>query len=726
MGERRRQKAAAGASGPWLLVLAALVLLGVTAAPAVGAGAPRTANIHFPVLANASPEKLERLSRYDLLVVVASNGEWSPDQLGTLRRLNPDIVILPHMCFSYHGDWASPSIYGDLRDTLYAYDWWLKDPAGQRYYQPNGNGLINVTTNCPTNPRGQRFCDWYGDYLASRLGPGGPWDGVFLDLCIDEISWVVRQTGSEIDSDGDGVPDDLQELDADWTAGTAIAVSRLRELVGEDYLLVSNGGNTLYDQINGSTLEQFPEAPAGWYENINDPERGYIAIDTRYREPRFNIINPVWYIPVGEEGPLWSGYFIKKFTFTLASTLVFGGGYYSLNSTSYCESWWYHYYDIELGEPLGQAQDAAASPGDGPGIEWGDMIKLRRFSRGVAAVNPTNVTQAVELGGQYYDVDSWNGEFYPRSSARTTAILSSKMGCVLVGAGALPLGVTTVTRAAFDGTGVELEWDAVPWASRYAVYRSGVRGDGSLAEPTLVAVSSVTSCVDQSVEPERRYGYSVAPIDDMDCEGQGSEVTVVATEFAGGPSVALMVEEPDGTIVVTWTVPDVPGDMIFELERIDDKGDRQRLGRWAVEAGETQRFGDETAEPGRSYLYELFAVRGGGRSLVASVRARAPEGDAVETALLGCRPQPAHRGRATIAFRVGDDGRDAEEHVTLTVFDIRGRAVRRVLDRRLAPGDHSVLWDCRDGSGRTVATGCYLYALEVGRRTLTGKLVIVD
>ena len=47
--------------------------------------------------------------------------------------------------------------------------------------------------------------------------------------------------------------------------------------------------------------------------------------------------------------------------------------------------------------------DPVATPGDAPGVQYGDMIKLRRYSNGVAVVNPTDVVQEIELPGAYYD-----------------------------------------------------------------------------------------------------------------------------------------------------------------------------------------------------------------------------------------------------------------------------------------------------------------------------------
>jgi hypothetical protein len=691
------------------------------------AGFPRTANIYWPALSGCAPEELERLSRYDVIVLASRNYHQAPDALAELRDLAPDAIILPQMPLSYHTDHENPPFVAEIRDALYENNWWLRDPDGEICRIPgDGIGLINMTTNCPLNSEGQRFCDWIPGHIAGTFSPGGVWDGVFLDCTWDRISWVVTLSGVQVDSDLDGEADDLETLNGVWREGTAIAMAELRDLLGEDYLMVSNGANSLWDDLNGTTLEEFPEAHGGWYQYVTDEIGGYIVSDTSYRPPRCNIVQTNWTAPVGEGGPQWSGYFVKRFLFTLASTLVFGDGYYCISNEVFDRLWWFPYYDLDLGEPLGSFEDATATPGDGPDIENGDMIKLRRFSQGVAVVNPTNVYQEIELPGAYYDPEAAEGGFMPMASVRTSITLSHRLGRILVGNGTLRPAAMGSVLAEFDGSAVSVSWDAPAWATRYAVYRRGVRGDGSMTDPELLAVTEATNYRDIRVVPMRCYTYSVAPIDDLDCEGWASDPAVVCTEITVEPTVALMVEDPEGTPVLTWSPPNVPGGMIFELERHDDSGHREWLGRFSSKAGETIRYADGTAEPGRTYRYELFEVLGAGRRLIGWVRFDVPRDVRGATALLGCRPQPIARWPARISFRVGDDDNwEGGPGVTVTIYDVRGRAVRRLGGDPLTPGEHAVIWDGLDSDGRPVASGCYPYILEVGGRALRSKAVVI-
>ncbi|MBD3163138.1 MAG: hypothetical protein GF346_11860 [Candidatus Eisenbacteria bacterium] len=71
-------------------------------------------------------------------------------------------------------------------------------------------------------------------------------------------------------------------------------------------------------------------------------------------------------------------------------------------------------------------------------------------------------------------------------------------------------------------------------------------------------------------------------------------------------------------------------------------------------------------------------------------------------------PNPAD-GPVGIRYQVPADGR-----VTMELFDVEGRRVRTLVDRKLRAGDHAFVWDGTDQLGRPVASGTYWvrYAAE--------------
>lgn len=73
-----------------------------------------------------------------------------------------------------------------------------------------------------------------------------------------------------------------------------------------------------------------------------------------------------------------------------------------------------------------------------------------------------------------------------------------------------------------------------------------------------------------------------------------------------------------------------------------------------------------------------------------------------------------------IAFTLPDAGA-----VRLTVFDLRGRLVRTLLDAPSLPrGDHAATWDGRGDDGRAVAAGTYLYELRTSALREVRRMVL--
>jgi hypothetical protein len=66
-----------------------------------------------------------------------------------------------------------------------------------------------------------------------------------------------------------------------------------------------------------------------------------------------------------------------------------------------------------------------------------------------------------------------------------------------------------------------------------------------------------------------------------------------------------------------------------------------------------------------------------------------------------------------------------KQRVNLTVYDIRGRRVRRLVDSDLEPGSHSIHWDGKNDGGQPVASGLYLYTLKTGGKVFTKKMTML-
>ncbi|MCA9757828.1 MAG: hypothetical protein KDA27_18700, partial [Candidatus Eisenbacteria bacterium] len=64
--------------------------------------------------------------------------------------------------------------------------------------------------------------------------------------------------------------------------------------------------------------------------------------------------------------------------------------------------------------------------------------------------------------------------------------------------------------------------------------------------------------------------------------------------------------------------------------------------------------------------------------------------------------------------------------VRLQVFDVSGSVVRTLVDEEFgAESTAQVVWDGRDGEGREVPEGVYLYQLQAAGTSMSRKVLIV-
>ncbi len=94
-----------------------------------------------------------------------------------------------------------------------------------------------------------------------------------------------------------------------------------------------------------------------------------------------------------------------------------------------------------------------------------------------------------------------------------------------------------------------------------------------------------------------------------------------------------------------------------------------------------------------------------------------------EFALFQNYPNPFNPA-TTIIFSLTE-----QSQVELSIFDLRGRLVRKLVDDRLEARYHSAVWDGRNSAGQLVANGVYLYRImalaENGTYTRSRKLILL-
>ncbi|MBI2173071.1 MAG: T9SS type A sorting domain-containing protein [Candidatus Aenigmarchaeota archaeon] len=85
-------------------------------------------------------------------------------------------------------------------------------------------------------------------------------------------------------------------------------------------------------------------------------------------------------------------------------------------------------------------------------------------------------------------------------------------------------------------------------------------------------------------------------------------------------------------------------------------------------------------------------------------------------------PNPFN-SETTVSFAIGSGD---EGHVKLAVYNMLGQEVAVLVDEPLPAGNYTAKWDGRDGSGRRVASGIYLYRLEAGKSVKMEKMLTLQ
>jgi hypothetical protein len=130
-------------------------------------------------------------------------------------------------------------------------------------------------------------------------------------------------------------------------------------------------------------------------------------------------------------------------------------------------------------------------------------------------------------------------------------------------------------------------------------------------------------------------------------------------------------------------------------------------------------------------LGKLFSNLHGRQSVVVTIEGRLPgiaraHADLALTIVPGgpstapqLSPNPMNP-TGTFRFVTTRDGR-----ARIAIYDVHGRLVRTVADRLLPRGDQAILFDGRDGSGHSLASGVYFAEIETVDGTYRHRVAIV-
>lgn len=321
-----------------------------------------------------------------------------------------------------------------------------------------------------------------------------------------------------------------------------------------------------------------------------------------------------------------------------------------------------------------------------------------------------------------------------RNSSAVTTVAASPMGAI-----AVDLDVTAGHLVAF-ASNTDLQPPPPPIFTTLAISGSGcARATWLLSgDPTVVGyvVSFGTSSV--ATGQATQYGQSIdagtVSTREVCALASGRYYFAVrAKNYAGMLSaysseravdlatVAVLISWFDaqlegGDVRLSWRVDADEVIRGYRVYRSDAESPEAPLSLDLLPSASTT-FVDANVHNAATYTYMLGAVKDNGdevRSVPVSVTT-----PGLTTAIEQNVPNPFNPA-TTIPFTLA-----AAAQVGLVVYDVRGARVATLFVGSLPEGRHEIDWSGLDDAGQPVSSGQYFYALTVGKRMLSNKMVLL-
>jgi hypothetical protein len=145
----------------------------------------------------------------------------------------------------------------------------------------------------------------------------------------------------------------------------------------------------------------------------------------------------------------------------------------------------------------------------------------------------------------------------------------------------------------------------------------------------------------------------------------------------------------------------------------------------------THEYGylDNDIQNGHTYYYQLWDVSFGGERVShapVSVTLNQVPDAARKFVLFQNYPNPFNP-ITYIRFQINDikSSYGAAIPVTLNIYDLLGRKIKTLLNEDLNVGDYTLSWDGTNEFNQNVASGSYIYMLQIGDQKITKQLVLV-
>ena len=188
--------------------------------------------------------------------------------------------------------------------------------------------------------------------------------------------------------------------------------------------------------------------------------------------------------------------------------------------------------------------------------------------------------------------------------------------------------------------------------------------------------------------------------------------------------IATMLQEylasiSHGFVIVEWKLSSIGENAVFSVLRSEagNNGIVEMDMTGLRAEGLSYSIVDTEAVPGKTYTYQVKVTdEKDVKILFETEPLSIPE---MKLTLLQNHPNPFNPS-TTIRYYMPERGA-----VTLSIFDVTGRLVKRLVDEHQERGPHSITWEGLNDEGAGVASGIYFYRMTVGKETISRKMVLL-
>jgi len=288
--------------------------------------------------------------------------------------------------------------------------------------------------------------------------------------------------------------------------------------------------------------------------------------------------------------------------------------------------------------------------------------------------------------------------------------------CVNLVSITIPDGLSTIGNYTFQGCG-KLSNITLP---------DGIISIGANAFNSCYSLSSITipTSVTNIGADAFRYCHSLTIYTELESRPTGWDIS-----WNGGQPVVwgvstdtvaptdLVFQVSDDIIHLAWTPPAGAYTPAFESYSV------YRDGVFLVGDLTNPSYTD-TNPTQETHTYCVYAVYTGGVSepsnvITVSLNSEHDHVVSAVTRLSGNYPNPFNP-TTTISFSMACEGR-----VSLTVYNVKGQIVNVLVNGVRDAGEHKVVWDGRDFSGRSVSSGVYFYQMVSGDFVSVKKMLMI-